>query len=150
MSGHKAKLNEQQVLRVFEHQKDVTTVELANYLGCDLSAAHWWRRTLTERNAIEEAGTRPSAKGGRASMAFRLKPQGPRERVTVAKLGDRVITPSNRVAVVVDAEPDGRLDVQYADTIGQQLERGTTTVIAPALLAVWRKNQPRPEPVRVR
>ena len=141
MSGHRARRSEAEVLRVFEQRVDVTTIELADALGCDLSAAYWWRRTLAECKLIVPGSLRRPAKaGGKASQAWCLKPRLPRPRL--AREGDRVITPSNRAGVVLEII-DGRCEVEFTEGEG-------CTSIVPALLAIWPKGAERPQPVRVR
>lgn len=129
-------------MRVFEAHRDITMIELADALGCGLWTANQWRDRLVEAGRVERAEVRvPLKPGTKGAQAWRLTPRAARPRMV--RLGDRVVTPSNRAGVVLEVTPDGRFEVEFTEGEG-------CVQIAPPLLALWPKGAERPAPVRVR
>jgi hypothetical protein len=65
-------------------------------------------------------------------------------RARLARKGDRVVTPSDEVAVVQRAN-DGRLDLLYEEAI---VPRNGVVSLPQSLCAVWLPGDPRPAPIK--
>lgn len=59
--------------------------------------------------------------------------------------GDRVITPTDEVARVLEVGPGGTLELSYRDALVADHARLT---LRASLCAVWEFDKPRPRPVR--
>ena len=66
--------------------------------------------------------------------------------MTTPERGDRVITPTDEVARVVEVTGE-RLDLVYRDAL---VAEHAALSLPKSLCAVWRPDKPRPRPVRMR
>lgn len=99
--------------------------------------------------AVPTAQKKKSSTPSRAAACCKPRYYGlmPSRRPDRIDIGDKVLTPSGRTAVVMAFESDGRADCEYVDRPGA-LDGQATVVLALLLLRRWRKGTDRPQPVR--